>query len=358
MREGGTVMLTVSSKVLSLSSEAAVLIRAGRIVYANLRAEKLLGSGCVGKPLTALLSAEICQSQAGIFTADTVIAGKRYNVRTARLDDLQALFFSEISIAPALVNDAFLFSMRSALMNLRLSANLSQSRAEQGGNSELGSYLRSIQRDVFRITRLLDNASVVRSIAREELAVSMASLDLAALCHAVIDSVSLLRPDIGFRFYGEESFYLIADRVLIEQLLYNLISNALVHAEGLEHITLSLNPTPTQVIVSVSDDGCGIDEEVMGHVFERYRAFFALGEMGRGAGLGLSVVRAIAQAHDGTLMLESRPGSGTSARVSLSRKLPGKALAAPKGDGLGENALLIGLSDCLAADCYDGKYLD
>ena len=128
-------MLTVSSKVLSLSSEAAVLIRAGRIVYANLRAEKLLGSGCVGKPLTALLSAEICQSQAGIFTADTVLAGKRYNVRTARLDDLQALFFSEISIAPALVNDAFLFSMRSALMNLRLSANLSQSRAEQGGNS-------------------------------------------------------------------------------------------------------------------------------------------------------------------------------------------------------------------------------
>ena len=69
-------------------------------------------------------------------------------------------------------------------------------------------------------------------------------------------------------------------------------------------------------------------------------------------------MRAIAQAHDGTLMLESRPGSGTSARVSLSRKLPGKALSAPKWDGLGENALLIGLADCLDADCYDGKYLD
>lgn len=351
-------MLTVSSKVLSLSAEAAVLIRAGRIVYANALAEKLLGADCVGKPLAALFSPEICQSQAGIFTADTVLGGERYNVRTARLEDLQALFLSPISIAPVLVNEAFLFSMRSALMNLRLSTNLSQNRAEQAGDKELDVYLRSLQRDAFRITRLLDNAAVVRSNAAGELAVSITSLDLAALCRGVIDSVSLLRPDVSFRFYGEGSFCLYADRVLLEQLLYNLISNALVHAEGLSTVTLSLNPTPTQLILSVSDDGCGIGEEIMGCVFERYRTGFSLGEMSRGAGLGLSVVRAIAQAHDGTLMLESRPGSGTSARVSLSRKLPGKALAAPKREEPDESSLLIGLSDCLDAACYAGKYLD
>jgi len=351
-------MLTVSSRVLSLSAEAAVLVSGGRIAYANARAEKLLGKGCVGKALSAVFSPEICQSQAGVFTADTVVAGQRCNVRTAKLDDLQAFFLSPIEIAPVLVNDAFLFSVRSSLMNLRLSAGLSQSRAEQYGDKELCSYLRSLQRDAFRITRLLDNASVVRGLAADDLAVSMGPLDLAKLCREIADSASLLRPDIAFKLYADEEQCLFADRVLVEQMLYNLISNCLVHAEGLSRVSISLVPTATHLILSVSDDGCGISEEVMGHVFERYRAGFSLGEMGSGAGLGLSVVRGIARIHDGTLMLESRPGNGTSARVSLARKLPAAALHAPEEANGAEKALLTGLADCLPPECYDAKYLD
>ena len=351
-------MLSVSSKVLSLSAEAAVLVSGGRIVYANARAEKLLGGECVGKPLSSVFSPEICQSQAGVFTADTVVAGQRCNVRTAKLDDLQAFFLSPIEIAPILVNDAFLFSVRSSLMNLRLSAGLSQSRSEQYGDKELGSYLRSLQRDAFRITRLLDNASVVRGLAANDLAVSMGPLDLAKLCREIVDSASLLRPDISFKLYGEEELCLFADRVLVEQMIYNLISNCLVHAKGLGCVSLSLVPTPTHMIRSVSDDGCGISEDVMGHVFERYRAGFSLDEMSGGAGLGLSVVRGIARIHDGTLMLESRPGRGTSARVSLARKLPAAALHAPEAEGRREESLLVGLSDCLPPECFDGKFLD
>ena len=351
-------MLSVSSKVLSLSAEAAVLVSGGKIVYANAHAEKMLGAPCVGKALSAVFSPEICQSQAGVFTADTVVAGKRCNVRTAKLEDLQAFFLSPVEIAPVLVNDAFLFSVRSALMNLRLSAGLSQNRAEESGDEELRSYLRSLQRDAFRITRLLDNASVVRGLAAGDLAVSMEPLDLAKLCREIADSVSLLRPDISFKLYGEEELCLFADRVLVEQMVYNLISNCLVHAKGLSRISISLVPTATQVILSVSDDGCGIAEDVMGHVFERYRTGFSLGEMGGGAGLGLSVVRGIARIHDGTLMLESRSGSGTSARVSLARKLPAAALHAPETAHGAEKALLTGLADCLPPECYDGKYLD
>ena len=57
-------------------------------------------------------------------------------------------------------------------------------------------------------------------------------------------------------------------------------------------------------------------------------------------------------------MLESRSGSGTSARVSLARKLPAAALHAPEEARGSEKALLTGLADCLPPECYDGKYLD
>ena len=351
-------MLSVSSKVLSLAAEAAVLVRGGRVVYANALAEKMLGANCVGKGLRELFGPEIAEAQAGVFTADAVIAGKRRNLRTARLDELQAFFISEIDLVPALVNDAFLYAMRSSMMNLQLSADLARSRAEQLADAELSGLVRTAQRDLFRISRLLENAAVVRGIAMGDLAFSPEALDLTALCRAVIDSVALLRRDLRFSFYGEGTVFLFADRVLIEQLLYNLLSNALVHAEGCSRIALSLLTTPTQVILSVSDDGCGIPEDVMGHVFERYRDGFAVSSLARGAGLGLSVVRGIAQKHDGTLMLESRREGGASARVSLSRAGGPQALSHAQTPTPDMRDLLTQLSDCLPTEYYDAKYMD
>ncbi len=351
-------MLTVSTKVLSLASEAALLVRGGRIVYANARAEKLLGADCVGRPLRELFSAEITEAQARVFTADTVVAGKSFNVRTAKLDDMQAFFLSTIGFSLAPVSDAFLYSMRSALMNLRLSQDLCRSRAEKQCDAELTDSLRAMQRSVFAISRLLENASVVRAAATGELKADLAALDLAALCRSIVESVSLLRQDVRFRLCAEGELCLLGDSVLISQMIFNLISNCLVHAEALTQVTLRITPTPTQLILSVSDDGCGIGEEAMGSVFDRYRDGFALGDMSRGAGLGLSVVRAVAREHGGTLMLESRPGSGTSARVSLARRVPSSALGSAAETPADMSALLIGLADCLAPECFDGRYLD
>ena len=250
-------MISVSSRVLSLSAEAALLVRGGRIVYANARAEQLLGPDCVGKALREIFSAEIAEAQARVFTADTTVSGRSVNVRTAKLDDMQAFFLSETGYALTPVSDAFLYSMRSALMNLRLSQDLCRTRAEKLGDGELGDELRTMQRSVFAISRLLENASVVRAAASGELTADLAALDLAALCRAIVESVSLLRQDIRFRLYAEGELCLLGDRVLIEQMIFNLISNCLVHAEGLTQVTLRLTPTPTQLILSVSDDGCG-----------------------------------------------------------------------------------------------------
>ena len=352
-------VLTISSGVLSLSTEAALLVRGGRIVYANARAEKLLGGGLEGKSLRALFGAEIVEAQARVFTADMTIAGRRMTVRTAKTDDLQAFFLSEADPSPSLVNDAFLYSARSALMNLRLSADLCRSQAEALGDGDLERDLRAMQRAVFSLSRLLDNTSVVRAAAAGELALNACGIDLAALCRSIVESVSLLRPDVRFRLYAEGELCILGDRVLIEQLICNLISNCLIHAEGLSQITLSLTPTATQLILSVSDDGCGIGEEEMGSVFERYREGFSLRGMVRGAGLGLSAVRAIARLHEGTLMLESRAGGGTSARVSLSRRISPSSLASPLPETpLDMGALLCGLADCLDPSCFDGNYLD
>ena len=352
-------MLTVSSRVLSLAGEAALLVRGGRIVYANVRAERLLGEGCVGKTLREVFGAEIAEAQARVFVADASIAGKALNVRTAKMDDMQAFFLSGISYSEVPVNEAFLYAMRSTLMNLRLSEELCRTRAEALGDEELAGDLRAMRREIFRTTRLVDNVAVVRGAAAGELKANASVLDLAALCRTLIDSVALLRPDVTIRLSAEGELCLLGDRVLITQMILNLISNCLLHAEGLSRITMSVTPTPTQLILSVGDDGCGIAEDAMGGVFERYRESFALGTVSGGAGLGLSVVRSVAQLHGGTLMIESRAGSGTSARVSLARRIGAASLSSPPQELSADMGMLLaGLSDCLAPECFEGKLMD
>ena len=351
-------MLTVSSSVLSLSAEAAVLVRAGRVVYANPAALVLLGADCIGKTVAALFGNEIAHAQASAFTAETALAGKRCVLRTAQKDDVQVLFFSPLEDAPGQFSDAFLCSLRSSLMNCRLSCELGRDRAERYGDAELDASFAAMQRASLRVARLLDNCALLRSLAANELVLSAEAIELVAFCRYLLDGVAALAPSVRFTLHADGELWLLADRALLRQMILNLISNCLVHAAPLQTVSISLLGSASRVILSVSDDGCGIPEEKMAQVFDRYRAPFSLEEMGRGAGLGLSVVRGVARLHEGTLLLESRPGSGTSARVSLARRVPAKALRVVEPlPGGGVLPLLTALSDCLGVECFTGKYL-
>ena len=352
-------MLTVSSSVLSLSAEAAVLVRAGRVVYANPAALVLLGADCIGKTVAALFGNEIAHAQASAFTAETALAGKRCVLRTAQKDDVQVLFFSPLEDAPGQFSDAFLCSLRSSLMNCRLSCELGRDRAERYGDAELDASFAAMQRASLRVARLLDNCALLRSLAANELVLSAEAIELVAFCRYLLDGVAALAPSVRFTLHADGELWLLADRALLRQMILNLISNCLVHAAPLQTVSISLLGSASRVILSVSDDGCGIGEEAMSTVFERYRDGYALSDMGRGAGLGLSLVRGVAREHGGTLMLESRAGSGTSARVSLARRVSPSALGTAAAETPADmGALLTGLADCLPPECFAGKYLD
>ena len=352
-------MISVSSKILALAEEAVVLVRYGRIVLANPAAERFIGADCTGKKIREIFGSDIAEAQAASFCADTTVAGKRCCVRTVRADDMQVFYLSRTETAPALVNDAFIYALRSSLMNMRLSVDLGRAECEKYADAALEENFNRLARDHFRMTRLLENASVVRAFAAGELAAIKQPLDLSALCRGIVDTVSLLRPDVGFDLYCDAPVCAAADRGLVEQLVLNLISNALIHAEGLDHITLSLSSSETSAMLSVGDNGCGIGEDALATVFERYRAGFEISSLGRGAGLGLSAVRAIAQAHDGTLMIESRPGRGTLAKVSLAHALPLSAVKSAQTDiDEGMRSVLTGLAECLPDECFGRKYMD
>lgn len=111
----------------------------------------------------------------------------------------------------------------------------------------------------------------------------------------------------------------LADRGRLLQVLNNLVSNAIKFTPEGGRVSLSARAggaeRPGEVVVSVSDTGCGVAPEERERIFER----FAQGQSGRreGVGLGLTIVRELVEQHRGRLWLESEPGRGSTFSFSL-----------------------------------------
>jgi two-component system sensor histidine kinase BaeS len=109
-----------------------------------------------------------------------------------------------------------------------------------------------------------------------------------------------------------------ADPFRIDQILSNLISNALRHTPEGGQVVLTMEMAPAQVEVIIRDSGQGIPIESLPHVFERfYRADRSRSRAEGGTGLGLAIARKLAEAHGGTLSAANHPRGGAIFTLTL-----------------------------------------
>jgi two-component system OmpR family sensor kinase len=118
------------------------------------------------------------------------------------------------------------------------------------------------------------------------------------------------------------------DAARLHQVLANLLGNVRTHTPEGTTATVGLHVEGRTAVLTVTDDGPGIPPALQGHVFER----FARGDASRSraagsTGLGLAIVEAVVAAHDGTVSLDSRPGS-----TRFTVRLPGATLGEPIAD--------------------------
>lgn len=108
------------------------------------------------------------------------------------------------------------------------------------------------------------------------------------------------------------------DQYLIEQVIYNLVSNAIKYTPKGGQITLSVEEQDDHIIFSIEDSGCGIPEEMRPHVFERFysRTTDASKEVG-GTGVGLFLTKSLVELHDGEIWFATEVDRGTTFFVKL-----------------------------------------
>jgi signal transduction histidine kinase len=117
----------------------------------------------------------------------------------------------------------------------------------------------------------------------------------------------------------DEPIVVECDQLRIEQVITNLISNAIKYSPPGASVDVAVEPCEGHVAVRVTDRGRGIATEDLDRIFEPFRRVGLSRECVPGVGLGLFVVRRIIEAHRGRIELDSEPGAGSTFRIVLPR---------------------------------------
>jgi two-component system, OmpR family, sensor kinase len=182
----------------------------------------------------------------------------------------------------------------------------------------LGSALEEID----RMAKIVESLLTISRLDSGTDCMDLKPVDLSSLARWTVDQMHLLveEKNIALRILRSEPVVILADAGRIKQVLVNLLDNAIKYTPNGGKITISVSKPPTAglAILEISDTGIGIPAASLPHVFERfYRSDKARTRESGGAGLGLSIVKAISKAHGGTVTIESAEGGGTRVRLAL-----------------------------------------
>lgn len=186
-----------------------------------------------------------------------------------------------------------------------------------------GKYLNIILFETERLTDLTGDLLTLNEFDTKELMLNKAEFDIQevikgtaasfeAVCTPKHISVELL--------LMPGSVVVYADKRKIQQVLYNLIDNAIKFSENESSITIEVSIKNDKVFISVKDHGIGIPRKDLNKIWERfYKSDLSRGRDKKGTGLGLSIVKEVIQAHDEHINVISTEGVGTEFIFSLSR---------------------------------------
>ena len=179
--------------------------------------------------------------------------------------------------------------------------------------------LQDIQTDSQWLNRMVENLLSVTRVDADKVRLSKHSTVLEELIDALLVKFHKHYPDTAVQVAIPEDFISIPmDPVLIEQVLMNLLENAVFHAHGMRNLWLRVEIQNNFAVFSVEDDGCGISEERMAHLFTGLPDSVAPADSTRSnMGIGLSVCKTIIKAHGSELKAGNRPGGGAVFRFAL-----------------------------------------
>jgi two-component system phosphate regulon sensor histidine kinase PhoR len=185
---------------------------------------------------------------------------------------------------------------------------------------ETRNYLQVILNHSERLSRLVEDLLELSRLEAGSHKLTPVALDVAALATRLCEELEPRIRERGFdvRVHGAGAPRAFADRRAVEQILSNLLDNALKYSEPGKRIDVRVQADGAAVRIDVADQGPGIPDADRARIFERfYRVDRGRSREQGGTGLGLAIVKHLVQASGGEVWVESTPGQGSTFRFTL-----------------------------------------
>ncbi len=234
---------------------------------------------------------------------------RRAREATAELERAKSEFLSSVS-----------HELRTPLTSILGYAALLREDTE--GVVDANDHIEVIERNAGRQLRLVEDLLSIARIQAGEFEVQRQPLDLAEVVRLGVEAMRPAAREAGLRLELEsecgEPARVLGDADRLDQVLANLLANAIKFTPSGGRIGVRLATTPEEATLTVADDGPGIQPQDRARLFERlFRGDDVKRLQVSGAGLGLAIARSIVEAHDGLIEVSSDPGGGATFEITL-----------------------------------------
>lgn len=345
--------------ILDALADPALFLRDGKAVHVNAAGKRLFLSP--GDELSPLLPETELPSD-GTVHWETELCGKRWEATLQKTgqDDLLLLHpVTEVAEgSPLLLSTAR--GILPPLEQIRAAGGKLFPQLEELEDENIQRSTAAISHAVFRLMRTVGSISAYDRLDRENAPLQTEKCDLSEFFRELTDHAADILLDAGLKlsYTGPgKVLYGSIDQQEVRRAVLHLISNAAKFAGESKTITVKVSEMGKKLRVTVQNDEA-MDPDILATAFSRHRVSGSGTDSRQGAGLGLSVVQAVARRHGGSLVLESRNGT-TEATLLLDTTLSPAAMNTPRTDFTGGyDPALVELSCVLPPSTFDSRNVD
>ena len=214
-----------------------------------------------------------------------------------------------------LMIDSITHELRTPLTSIKGAATALLTGEVQGQDGQ--ELLQIIDEESDRLNRLVSEAVEMAQLDAQQVQMHFEAVNVCALVQEARDTCAWVEEQHPVRVQVPRELEARADAAVLRKVICNLLENAAKYSKAGAPITISGEARGETVVLSVADQGVGIDESEQTLIFERFYRARAQAEGTPGTGMGLAISRAITEAHGGTIAVTSQPGQGSVFSVTI-----------------------------------------
>jgi len=185
-------------------------------------------------------------------------------------------------------------------------------------------YLKRAADNVERLQNIVEDLDLINKLESGKAGLDIKKFDVFELVQDIFEDIKSMAKKKGVKLQFKDDtsppYYVMADREAIRQVFNNLLVNSIKYGNENGRTKVSFYDLDSEILVEVSDNGLGIADEHIKHVFDRfYRVDSSRSRKQGGSGLGLSIVKHIIEAHDQTINLRSTLNVGSTFGFTLKK---------------------------------------